>query len=64
MAKKEKKPMVKCIECRNAKLLQWDNNPIISVCNYRMYKDVANTPRQCIYFVKIKGIPKVLKQTR
>lgn len=63
MAKKEPKQMVRCFDCKEAKLLQWGNNPVISMCKYRLYKDVANTPRQCNHFSKRNGNPIILKQT-
>lgn len=62
MAKKEPKQMVRCFDCKEAKLLQWGNNPVISMCKYRLYKDVANTPRQCSHFAKRNGDPIILKQ--
>ena len=62
MAKKEKKPMVKCFDCKEAKLMQWYDNPVVSICHHRLYKDVANTPRQCSHFSKRFGEPKIIKQ--
>lgn len=61
MAKKEKKPMVRCINCSNAKLLQWGKDPVISSCKYRQYKDVANAPRHCSYFTKCSSQPKIIQ---
>jgi hypothetical protein len=63
MAKKEPKQMVRCFDCKEAKLLQWGNNPVISMCKYRLYKDVANTPRRCDYYSKRPGNPIITKQT-
>lgn len=42
MAKKQK---VKCLTCKNAKLMQWGNDPIISECFKGM--NVANSVRIC-----------------
>lgn len=51
MAKKEK-VKVRCIECKHPELMQWDNNPVIAKCPYLLYKQVANSLRECDLFSK------------
>ena len=43
---------VKCIECKHAELMQWDNNPVISKCCHHIYRQVANALRSCTLFEK------------
>lgn len=52
MAKKKEKEKVRCIECFHAELMQWDNNPIISKCPFLLYRQVANSVRECESFKK------------
>lgn len=50
MAKKASNPKVRCIECRHAELMQWDNNPVISKCPHALYRQVANSLRSCSFY--------------
>lgn len=54
MAKKEPKENIRCIDCKKAFLMQWDNNPIISQCQ-KAGRMVANTPHDCKSFVKTEN---------
>lgn len=63
MAKKEIKSNVKCMDCSQAVLLQWDRNPVIAVCNKSKCREVANSLRDCQYFSKAKERPTIIKKT-
>jgi len=59
MAKKEIKQKVRCIDCRLPELMQWDNNPIIAKCPNRLYKQVANSLRDCSCFERRTKEPNI-----
>ena len=52
MAKKQEKVKVRCIECKHPELMQWDNNPVIAKCPFLLYRQVANSLRECDLFSK------------
>lgn len=54
---------IKCMDCINAALLQWDNNPVIAHCRYSEYHNVANTLHPCIHFKQRLGNPEIRKLT-
>lgn len=47
MAKKAPKEKVKCIDCAHSELMQRDSNPIIAKCPFLLYRQVANSVREC-----------------
>lgn len=66
MAKKktpETTTNIRCFDCKRAVLLQWDNNPIIAVCNKFKTREVAMTIRSCHHFAKISGSPEIMRKT-
>lgn len=42
----------KCIDCINAELHQWDNNPLVSWCRITPRKEVARSIIRCYHFLK------------
>lgn len=52
MAKKQEKVKVRCIECKHPELMQWDNNPVIAKGPFLLYRQVANSLRECDLFSK------------
>lgn len=46
MAKK-KSELVRCINCKNAKLMRWFKNPIIAECTTTGEREVAEQKRFC-----------------
>lgn len=52
MAKKKEVEKVKCLDCKRSELMQWDNNPIIAKCPHRLYRQVANSLRECGLYSK------------
>jgi hypothetical protein len=63
MAKKKEKVKVKCIDCKHPELMQWDNNPIIAKCPYLLYKQVANSLRECDMYTKTLLRNEIIKLT-
>lgn len=63
MAKKEAKPKVRCFDCANAELMQWDKNPVIAKCPYLLYRQVANSFRYCTNYQKSSSTKKITKLT-
>lgn len=39
--------LVKCENCKNAKLMQWMRNPVIAECRIHGEREVAGTMRKC-----------------
>lgn len=39
--------LVSCEQCRNARLVQWGNDPLVSYCRYSNYGEIASKPREC-----------------
>ena len=47
-----KNEMVRCIECKHGKYMQWFENPIICHCNILNEKFVAESKHLCVDFEK------------
>ena len=60
MAKKQSSK-VKCIECRHADLTQRGNNPVIAKCPFLLYRQVANSIRECERFAKALSETTIIK---
>ena len=63
MAKKKEKEKVRCVECKHSELMRWDNNPVIAKCPFLLYKQVANSLRECGSFSKTLFQKKIEKFT-
>ena len=58
--KKKQKRLTRCIECRNAYLMQSaPKNPIIVKCHNLADRRVASTPMQCEKFLQRKTKPEI-----
>lgn len=60
MAKKQSNK-VKCIECRHSELTQKGNNPVIAKCPFLLYRQVANSIRECERFAKALSGKTIIK---
>lgn len=47
--------MVKCLECRHGKYMQWMKNPIICECSWTQERYVAEARRLCPNFEERTG---------
>lgn len=65
MAKKKSETIdnIRCFDCKKAVLLQWDNNPIIAVCNKLKTREVAMTIRSCPHYAKNPAKPEIIRKT-
>lgn len=50
MASKNADKLIKCINCRHARLLQWMENPLLSECDFSHECQVAGVKRMCDHF--------------
>lgn len=64
MTKVTEQRKVKCKDCANAVLMQWDKNPVIAQCGIRGGREVANTVRVCCDFKKVKSVKPIIHYTR
>ncbi len=46
----DKQKAIRCIDCRKRRLMQWENDPIISECKWSGRRLVADSKRFCIHF--------------
>ena len=63
MAKKEKQ-RVRCIDCKHSELTQRNNDPVISRCEFQLYRQVARPFRICEHYIKATGQKKITKYSR
>lgn len=50
MAKKKVIPIVSCMSCKKATLMQWFKNPIISECSVNGERHVAGMEKRCEWY--------------
>lgn len=64
MAKKQTKKeptAVSCVECANATLMQWGDDPLIADCTAHRCREVASHKRTCKDFIAEMHLPKSIR---
>lgn len=60
-SKKDEETLVSCMDCTQATLMQWGNDPIIAECKARKDREVARFKRFCQQHELEKRLPKPIR---
>ena len=61
--RKNVKALVRCVDCHNANLMRYGNDPLIAECRFGGIRNVASTPRVCGKFREHMGPVTLARRT-